>query len=305
MLKTMMYGTVGLFVGIALLGKMKGKKTEEVSPPLMEVAEVVQEVPEEIAAPPQVDESINLISRLFSTRDDKLPIVETIAYTSRVPWLKGRPAWITDYAAHFGTSRHFIARSLNGKVDYYTQKVASGNRFNVFKQDKDFEFYLLVDASRCKMHFYYIDNETNERVLLKTYSVGLGRTYDGTRSGLLTPVGQFQLGEKVAIYKPGVMGYFQEQETEMIQIFGTRWIPFEGDEGGYGFHGAPWIPNEQGDLVEERSSIGSYDSDGCVRLLQEDMEEIFSIVITKKATVEVVKEFSDADMPGVETHARP
>ena len=62
------------------------------------------------------------MAQLFRTKGEKLPIVETVSYTSRVDWLKGRPAWIADYAAHFATSRHFIARSLNGKADYLRKK---------------------------------------------------------------------------------------------------------------------------------------------------------------------------------------
>ena len=38
------------------------------------------------------------------------------------------------------------------------------------------------------MWFFYIDNDTNERVLLKTYAVGLGRVDNTSPSGLLTPM---------------------------------------------------------------------------------------------------------------------
>ena len=53
------------------------------------------------------------VDELFNRQDPKFPIVETIPYRSRVAWQKGRPAWLSDYAAHYKTSRHFIARSLN------------------------------------------------------------------------------------------------------------------------------------------------------------------------------------------------
>lgn len=46
-----------------------------------------------------------------------------------------------------------------------------------------------------------------------------------------------------------------------------------------------------GQLIEDRSKVGKYESDGCIRLASEDIEEIFSIVLTKPTTVEVVKEF--------------
>src|SRR5690606_6079029 len=99
---------------------------------------------------PQIDR----IFQLFTTTGTKLPIVETVSYTSTASWLKGRPAWLADYAVYYNTSRHFIARSLNNRPDYATQKVFEKCKFNVFRKDKKFEFYLLVDTSRCKMGFY-------------------------------------------------------------------------------------------------------------------------------------------------------
>lgn len=251
---------------------------------------------------------VDRIQQLFTTGPNKLPIVETISYSSSVPWLKGRPAWIADYASNYATSRHFIARSLNGKADYLTQKVQSGSRFNVFRKDKNINFHLLVDASRCKMAFYYVDLDTNERILLKTYDVGVGRLDPQKPSGTLTPLGKYSLGNKIAIYKPGTTGFYQDKKTEMIRIFGTRWIPFDQElEGatesskGYGIHGAPWREDlKTGQFAENKECMGKSDSDGCVRLLMDDIEELFSIVITKPTFVEIVKDFREAKLPGVE-----
>lgn len=249
----------------------------------------------------------DLIGRLFALDSSKLPIVETVTYSSRVPWLKGRPAWIADYATYYSTSRHFIARSLNRKPDYFTQKVGPGDKFNVFRKDKDIRFHLLIDLTRCKMWVYYFDAAAGERVLLKTYKVGIGRKDAQKASGYLTPTGKYTLGSKIAIYKPGSMGYFQDKKIEMIRVFGTRWIPFDQEvEGcsessrGYGIHGSPWRVNAQGELVEDRDRISKDDSDGCIRLNSEDMEELFAIIITKPTTVELVKDFHDAILPGVE-----
>ncbi len=253
----------------------------------------------------------NLIHKLFVTDASKLPIVKTITYTSRVPWLEDRCAWLADYAAHHHTSRHFIARSLNGNPDYFTQKVSHGDEFNVFREDKEIEFHIVVDLSRCKMWFYYYDVEEGKRLLLKTYSVGLGRKNLERRSGLLTPLGCYRLGENVAIYKPGMMGYFQEQKVEMIRVFGTRWIPFAAavsldadSPRGYGIHGTPWKVDAKGNLVEDTSHIHQYKSDGCIRMKAEDVEELFAIVITKPTFVHTVKDFYDAKLPGVEENKK-
>jgi hypothetical protein len=251
------------------------------------------------------------IEELFTTTGAKLPFVETVTYKSRVSWQKGRPAWLSDYATHYDTSRHFIARSLNGKADYFKQDVADGNKFNVFKPEKNIEFYIVIDTSRCKLWLYALDADVNERTLLKVYDVGLGRVDPSKASGLLTPLGKFSLGNKVAIFQPGNMGNYHGEKTEMIKVFGTRWIPFEKEIGettepakGFGLHGVPWKPEENGKLAEEVASIGKYESDGCIRLATKDIEEIFAIIITKPATVELVKDFHHAKLPGKEKAAR-
>ena len=328
--KVVLVGTIALFAVIGVAGTVKkvffspkiaktvvsAPLATKVAPPAAPakkpeapkvVAKPVQNVPQSVS--PNVSQ-VDRITQLFTTGPNKLPIVETITYSSQVPWLKGRPAWVGDYASNYATSRHFIARSLNGKADYFTQKVSPGSKFNVFRKDKNFQFYLLVDISSCKMAFYYLDQDTNERVLLKTYTVGLGKKA-ATLSGTLTPLGKYLLGDKIAVYKPGVMGLFQEKEVEMIRVFGTRWLPFGKElEGctasskGYGLHGAPWSPAKQeGRWTELRQATGQYDSDGCIRLNHEDIEELFSIIITKPTVVEIVKTMKDAKLPGVEVNS--
>lgn len=250
----------------------------------------------------------NRIDELFNKIPPQLPFVETITYKSHVSWLKGRPAWLSDYASHFHTSRHFIARSLNGNRDYLKQNISEGDRFNVFKENVPIEFYLLVDLSRTKLWFYCHNLESDERVLLKTYPVGVGRPDHSKPSGYLTPVGKYRLGDKIAIYEPNKMGYYQGQKAELIRIFGTRWIPFEQElEGcsapakGFGIHGVPWDANEKGELVELLGSLGKHESDGCIRLATEDIEELFAIIVTKPTTIELVKDFSEAKLPGKES----
>lgn len=238
------------------------------------------------------------IQEFFNTGGNKLPIVETLIYKSRVDWQKGRPAWLSDYARHYQTSRHFIARSLNGKPDYFKQDIAEGAKFNVLRKDKKFQFHLLVDLSRCKLWFYYDDLDTKERVLLKTYQVGIGRAEGSKPSGFLTPLGQYTLGNKIAIYKPKMMGHHNGESIEMIRIFGTRWIPFDKEikgctaaAKGLGIHGVPWSAKGS----EELGSLGKYESDGCIRLASRDMEELFAIIITKPTTIEIVKDFHEAE----------
>ena len=150
------------------------------------------------------------------------------------------------------------------------------------------------------MGFYYVDLDTNERVLLKTYSIGLGKIDASKPSGTLTPLGRYKLGSQVAIYQRGMMGLYKEHKVEMVSVFGTRWMPLES-LNGYGFQGAPWRLDERtGELIEYKEGIGAYDSDGCVRLSSSDIEELFAIVLTKPTWVEIVKDFQKAALPGIE-----
>lgn len=254
------------------------------------------------------DSKTDRIEEFFNKRDPKLPIVETVVYKSHVPWLKGRSAWIADYASHYKTSRHFIARSLNGKADYNKQDVSDGVRFNVLRNDIDFEFYLVADIKTCQMHFYYWDKASDERVFLKTYPIGIGRPDHSSPSGSLTPLGKYLLGDKIAVYRPKSQGLYQGKKIEMVKVFGTRWIPFSEEvqdctapAEGLGIHGLPLSPNEQGELVENTEALGQKESDGCLRLATKDIEELFSIIISRQTTIEIVSEFALAKPPGKES----
>ncbi len=192
--------TIVLFgsIGIAALVKQKkaqtaqanevvlGTEVREIAPP----PPVISAIPEPVKAQkPKLLPEADRIAEFFNRTAPQFPIVQTITYKSRVTWLQGRPAWLSDYSSHFRTSRHFIARSLNGKADYLKQDIAEGDRFNILHPDKNIEFYLLVDVPRAKMWFYYIDLDTKQRVLVKSYDVGIGRADSASPSGYTTPLG--------------------------------------------------------------------------------------------------------------------
>ncbi len=307
----LLFGVVGVLAFVKKM-KVKDRPVSSVVVDSKETANSYVSLKKETissSAPIDVKDDFPLIDRihqLFTAGPSRLPIVETVKYSSKVSWLKGRPAWIADYATHYATSRHFIARSLQGKAVYQIPPVAEGASFNVFRKDKNFQFYLLADISLCKMGFYYIDLDTKERVLLKTYRIALGKVAK-TESGSLTPLGKYKLGNKIAIYSPGVAGVYHNREIEMIRVFGTRWIPFESLEGssekikGVGLNGFPWVDGAGKDqLVENRSLGGKYETDGCLALAHEDIEELFAIVVSKPTVIEIVKHFKEAHLPGVE-----
>lgn len=263
----------------------------------------VQKVTRESVDLPNADR----VDKLFSTSGSNLPFVQSIEYQSRVPWQKGRPAWISDYARHYKTSRHFIARSLNGGPNYFEQNIRNGDLINIYHPDQDTEFHLVVDNSRCKMWLYAYEKGSDQNWLLKRYDVTLGEKNENKASGLLTPLGNYTLGDRIAIYTPGIEGYYKGKKAEMIQVFGTRWIPFEKALPGatapaksFGIHGVPWeIDPATGELKEDTSSIGEYESDGCIRMRTDDIEELFAILVRRpKVTIHLVTDFFDAKIPG-------
>ena len=116
--------------------------------------------------------------------------------------------------------------------------------FDVFVDKSDFDLTLLLRA-------HYI----------KQYRVGTGKDNK-------TPVGVFEvaemLKEPVWYSGDGVYPYGHPKN-----ILGTRWIGFKDKPGLYGFgiHGTA-LPD----------SIGKSESNGCIRLKNEDVEEVYSFV---------------------------
>jgi len=249
---------------------------------------------------------VNRIAQLFNPYPPTLPIVETVSYISRVPWLTGRAAYLGDWASHYETSKHFISRSLNGMNRYLEQKVSRGDRFNVFKKDKEIEFHLVIDLSRLTLWLYYFDVAEECCVQLKSYPVCAGKLTSQTRSGSLTPTGVYEVGREIAVYKEGDKGLYKNHPVEMVTIFGVRWIPLTrevanctGSCKGLGVHGVPWKrEGPEGALLESRECIGGYNSQGCIRLVTEDIEEIFSIIVSKPSYVHIVQDFQDVKLPG-------
>lgn len=245
---------------------------------------------------------IDRISRLYAKGETKLPFMETVTFTHNVSWLKGRSALVQDYARHYHTSLHFISRSLSeGKEESLHPKLSQGDSFNVIRQDKKIEFYLVVDLSRRFMHMYAYDVNTGERYLLKIYKVGVGSLDPTSASGCETPTGLYALDRKVGVYTPGVVADMNGRLVELCQHYGTRYLPFGGKDSHLGIQGNPWVvDSETGELTEVRTFIGQYATEGNIRMHTEDVEQLFSIVTSRPTKIEIVKDFSDAHLPGRE-----
>lgn len=131
-------------------------------------------------------------------------------------------------------------------------KVLNG-RLSLLVDKKDFTLTVLLNG-------HYI----------KQYPIGIGM-YDKT------PEGVFVVNNKVknpVWYSPEGVFPFGDPKN----VLGTRWIGFEEKEGlyGYGIHG-----------TTEPESIGKAMSNGCIRLRNEDVEELYDFV--KKNTNVVIQ----------------
>jgi hypothetical protein len=243
------------------------------------------------------------LSMLFS-KGSGCPIVETIAYKSHVSWKHHRPAWLIDYANYYKTPLDFIYRSLNGSANGGSSPVSEGMQFNVFRKNLDFRFHIVVSLSSCRIRLYYVIPQERRVVFLKSYQVCVGRKDSSRSSGHLTPVGMYELGSRVAVFRPRMMGMYKGKQVELMQVFGSHWIPFEKEiEGcsepakGYGIHGTPMgRPSQESELEEDNSSIGHCESDGCIRLAGKDMRELFSVISTRQTFVEIVQSFQQSKL---------
>src|ERR1700723_1568526 len=102
--KFLIVAALTIFTLIAVGAFLKGrssKQTKRETPPV-EVAldEEVRVIPAPERADVPARESaipeVNRINEFFNKGENKFPIVQTVTYKSRVPWQKGRPAWVSD-----------------------------------------------------------------------------------------------------------------------------------------------------------------------------------------------------------------
>ncbi len=135
--------------------------------------------------------------------------------------------------------------------------IRSGKKLKISKA----VYSVVVDVSDNMLKLF------SDKELLKTYPVATGRT------GHPTPIGLFTIVNKLVNptwYKAGAV----VSPDSPANILGTRWLGFS--LAGYGIHGTT-LPE----------TIGTAASEGCVRMLNKDVEELFAIVPTN-TTVKIV-----------------
>jgi lipoprotein-anchoring transpeptidase ErfK/SrfK len=123
-------------------------------------------------------------------------------------------------------------------------------------------FWALVDKSSYRLTIYLGDE------VFKEYKIGLGKDNS-------TPAGSFSVLAKLTQPTYWVEGAHYDFGDPSNPL-GTRWITFK--DGGYGIHGT-WEPE----------SIGKQMSHGCVRMRNEDVEEVYDLLVKHESKV-VIKD---------------
>lgn len=149
-------------------------------------------------------------------------------------------------AGKYGTTVDLIREANRGIIK--NDAIRPNDRLKVCVEP----FSIIVDKSANTLTL-----KQGER-LVKVYQVGTGKNNS-------TPIGGFKIINKMANpewFKPGggVIAF-----GDPGNLLGTRWMGI--DSPGYGIHGT-WEPE----------TIGKQASMGCIRMLNQDVEELFRIV---------------------------
>ncbi|HUW62258.1 MAG TPA: L,D-transpeptidase family protein [Candidatus Bathyarchaeia archaeon] len=134
------------------------------------------------------------------------------------------------------------------------------------------DFRIVIERAQCRL--FLLDKEG----IFKQYTVGLGQP------GHETTLGTFKIGNKEknpTWHKPGVGPILYGDPRNEL---GTRWMPLVPDQQG--------LPTDLGIHGTIRpETVGLYSSNGCVRLLPADIEELYDLVV-RATPVEIVQSYS-------------
>lgn len=150
---------------------------------------------------------------------------------------------LTKIASGFKTTVDLIKKSNNLADD----KILPGRKIKVWTAP----FAIFIDKSQNTLIL-----KTGEEVI-KTYIVSTGKDNS-------TPVGNFKIANKLinpAWFKTGAVVPPESPEN----ILGTRWLGF--NLAGYGIHG-----------TTEPDNLGKQTTQGCVRMSNAEVEELYTIV---------------------------
>lgn len=205
------------------------------------------------------DESVRPFSTVWLEATDALSTINTRIFNSEIPVPQKRT-----YVIQPGDSLAKIARRLNTTIGALQRgndlppnraTIYPGDTLSIYKARWNIE----VIKSRYCLILWDDDR------FFKRYEIGVGRQNR-------TPVGTFVIDnkQKEPVWTPPgrVIEYGSEEN-----VLGTRWLGLKPtgstnpDLRGYGIHGT-WEPE----------TIGTASSEGCVRMRNREVEELFDIV---------------------------
>lgn len=182
------------------------------------------------------------------------------------------------YIIQSGDSLAAIAKEFDVSADFLADINGIKNK-NLIRAGQTIKvvqgpFHAEVDAAKFTLTVYI--GEERSRTFMKQFSVGLGA--DGS-----TPRGTWKVRNKLVdptYYPPRGGSIIAADDPE--NPLGERWIGLEGVAGEavgqqrYGIHG-----------TIEPDSIGRNASMGCIRLYNEDAEELYDLLIPGKSLVHI------------------
>jgi lipoprotein-anchoring transpeptidase ErfK/SrfK len=148
-------------------------------------------------------------------------------------------------SSRYSTTVELIKRANSLKSD----TIIPGMKLKVQNEP----FNIVVDNKQCTLTVLLGDQ------IIKVYNVATGKNN-------ATPIGSFKVKDKLinpVWYNNGMAIPAQSPEN----VLGTRWMGLTTEEPGYGIHG-----------TTEPESIGYQSTEGCVRMKNEDVEELYSII---------------------------
>jgi lipoprotein-anchoring transpeptidase ErfK/SrfK len=148
-------------------------------------------------------------------------------------------------AGRYKTTIELIKQANNISSDV----IIPGMRLKV--QNKP--FHIIVDNKQCTLTVLSGDD------VIKIYDVATGKNNS-------TPIGTFQITDRLVNpvwYNKGLAVPADSPDN----VLGTRWMGLNTPEPGYGIHG-----------TTEPESIGYQSTEGCVRMRNNDVEELYSII---------------------------
>jgi lipoprotein-anchoring transpeptidase ErfK/SrfK len=152
---------------------------------------------------------------------------------------------LSKIARKFSTTVELIKKTNSLKSDIIVPGVA------LKVQSRPFS--VIVDNTQCVLTVLLGDE------VIKTYDVATGKNN-------CTPIGVFQVKDKLVDpvwYNKGIA----VPAGDPGNVLGTRWMGLTTPQSGYGIHG-----------TTEPESIGYQATEGCVRMRNEDVEELYSII---------------------------